>query len=69
MMTPEMADRLERMALEVEVIEVQLNDNAHECPTCGLTVREDYSEHRNREVLAGLRQRLKRIAGSIRASK
>lgn len=69
MMTPEMADRLERLAAEVEVIEVQLNDNAHTCPTCGLTVREDFPEHKNRELLAGLRQRLKRLAGSFRASK
>jgi len=69
MTNPEMALRLERLALEVEEIEVQLNDKAHTCPTCGLTVREDFSEHRNREVLSGLRQRLKRIAGSFRASK
>jgi hypothetical protein len=69
MMNPEMAERLERISADIEEIEVLFNDNAHECPTCGLTVREDFSEHKNRENLAGLRQRLKRIAGSIRASK
>lgn len=67
MLNPEMATCLERLASELENVEVQLNDTAHACPTCGLTVREDFGEHKDREILAALKQRLKRIAGSFRA--
>lgn len=65
----EIIERIARAEAEVVAIEATLDDSCHECPTCGLTVRHNYSDHRNKEVLAGIRQRLTRLVGSLLSSK
>jgi hypothetical protein len=69
MTTKEMIDRLAKAAAEIEAVEAVLDDSGHECPACRLTIRHNYSDHRNKEVLAGLRSKLKRITGSLVSSK
>lgn len=62
----EMCERLERAQAEIGLVEVNLNDNRHQCSACGLTIREDFGEHQLREQLKGMRDKLTRAIGSLR---
>lgn len=61
----EMCACLERAMAEVQVVEAQLNDRAHSCTTCGLTIREDFSQYQMREGLTAVRNKLQRFVGSL----
>ena len=63
----EMLAHLERAQVEIRAVEEQLNENAHACETCGLLVREDFTQHQMREQLRATRNKLIRFAGSLRA--
>ena len=63
----EMLEHLERAQHEVKIVEEQLNDQAHQCVTCGCKVREDYTQYLMREQLAAVRNKLKRFVGSLAA--
>lgn len=65
MQLPEMLVRLERAQADIRFVEEQLNDNAHACATCGLFVREDFTQHQMREQLRATRNKLNRFAGSL----
>lgn len=60
-------DRLERAESEILTAENQLNDSAHKCGHCGLTIRHDFTETQMKESLQGIRTKLRRYAGSLRA--
>lgn len=61
----EMLEHLQRAQDEVKLVEDQLNDTAHPCATCGLTVREDFTQHQMKIQLEALRNKLKRFRGSL----
>jgi len=69
MTTKEMIERLAKAAAEIEAVEAFMDDSGHECPACRLMIRHNYSDHRNKEVLVGLRSKLKRITGSLVSSR
>jgi len=62
-----MLEHLGRAQAEIQLVEEQLNDNAHACETCGLYVREDFTQHQIREQLRATRNKLIRFAGSLRS--
>ena len=62
----EMLEHLNRAISEIQLVEEELNDAAHACVACGLTVREDFTEHQMRSQLAATRMKLGRFAGSLR---
>ena len=53
-------DRLERAESEILIAENQLNDSAHKCEHCGLTIRHDFTETQMKESLRGIRTKLNR---------
>jgi hypothetical protein len=63
----EMLEHLERAQDEVKLVEDELNDTAQPCAHCGLTVREDFTQHQMRIQLEAVRTKLKRFCGSLRA--
>jgi cytidine deaminase len=63
----EMLERLERAQAEIRAVEESLNDNAHPCAACGLTIREDFTQHQMRIQLAATRNKLNRFVGSLRS--
>jgi predicted PP-loop superfamily ATPase len=63
----EMLEHLQRAQDEVKLVEDQLNGTAHPCATCGLTVREDFTQHQMKIQLEALRNKLKRFRGSLYA--
>jgi len=67
MTTKEMQNHLARAETEVKLVEDQLNDAAHACTSCGLTIREDFSQHQMKTQLQAMRERLRRFSGSLAA--
>lgn len=65
MQISEMVMRLERAQAEIRLVEEQLSDKAHACPTCGLTVRHDYTQYQKRVELVAARNKLQRLVGSL----
>lgn len=63
----EMLEHLQRAQDEVKLVEDQLNGAAHPCAHCGLTVREDFTQHQLKIQLEAVRNKLKRFRGSLYA--
>ena len=65
--TKAMIEHLQLAQDEIRLVEEQLNSNAHACAACGLTVREDFTQHQMREQLEACRRKLERFSGSLRS--
>jgi hypothetical protein len=60
----EFIERLDRAASEIYLAEMQLNEDAHQCETCGLFKRHDFGEHQTRVSLRAIRLKLERYRKS-----
>lgn len=67
MQIPEMLERLERAQAEIRAVEESLNDTAHACAACGLTIREDFTQYQMRLQLEACRRKLRRFVESLRS--
>lgn len=63
----EIIEHLDRAAAEIILAEEKLNEDFHQCATCGLTVRHNFNEHqaRARASLRAMRGKLDRFRGSF----
>jgi hypothetical protein len=56
----EFVARLDKAISEIYLAEMQLNEDAHQCDSCGLLKRHDFGEHQTRVSLRAIRMKLER---------